>query len=44
MRRAGRTCLPDIIISAAASVEVRKEEINELTISVPDGDTGTNMS
>ncbi len=35
----------DMIISAAASVEDRKDEINELNVfPVPDGDTGTNMS
>jgi Predicted kinase related to dihydroxyacetone kinase len=35
----------DMVISAAASVEDRKEEINELNVfPVPDGDTGTNMS
>lgn len=34
-----------MIISAAASVENHKQEINELNVfPVPDGDTGTNMS
>jgi dihydroxyacetone kinase-like predicted kinase len=32
----------DMVISAAACVEERKEDINELNVfSVPDGDTGT---
>ncbi len=35
----------DLVISAAASVDDRKDEINELNVfPVPDGDTGTNMS
>ena len=34
-----------MIISAAASIEIHKQEINELNVfPVPDGDTGTNMS
>ena len=34
-----------MIISAAASIEIHKEKINELNVfPVPDGDTGTNMS
>ena len=35
----------DMIISAAAAVELHRQEINELNVfPVPDGDTGTNMS
>ena len=34
-----------MIISAAASIEINKQAINELNVfPVPDGDTGTNMS
>ena len=34
-----------LIISAAASVEINKQALNELNVfPVPDGDTGTNMS
>ena len=34
-----------LIISAAASIEIHKEQLNELNVfPVPDGDTGTNMS
>ena len=34
-----------LIISAAASIEIHKQSINELNVfPVPDGDTGTNMS
>ena len=34
-----------LIISAAASIEIHKQAINELNVfPVPDGDTGTNMS
>ena len=34
-----------IVISAAASIEIHKQPINELNVfPVPDGDTGTNMS
>lgn len=34
-----------MIISAAASIEIHKQKINELNVfPVPDGDTGTNMS
>ena len=34
-----------LIISAAASIEINKQPINELNVfPVPDGDTGTNMS
>ncbi len=34
-----------LIISAAASVEIHKQPLNELNVfPVPDGDTGTNMS
>ena len=34
-----------MIISAAASVEIHKQALNELNVfPVPDGDTGTNMS
>ena len=34
-----------LIISAAASIEINKQAINELNVfPVPDGDTGTNMS
>ena len=33
------------VIHAAASLNLRKQEINELNVfPVPDGDTGTNMS
>ena len=34
-----------MMISAAASIEIHKQQINELNVfPVPDGDTGTNMS
>ena len=34
-----------MVIHAAASINSRKQEINELNVfPVPDGDTGTNMS
>ena len=34
-----------LVISAAASVEIHKQQLNELNVfPVPDGDTGTNMS
>ena len=34
-----------LIISAAASIEINKQQLNELNVfPVPDGDTGTNMS
>ena len=34
-----------LIISAAASIEINKQGLNELNVfPVPDGDTGTNMS
>ena len=34
-----------MILSAAASIEIQKQKINELNVfPVPDGDTGTNMS
>ena len=34
-----------LLISAAASVEIHKQQLNELNVfPVPDGDTGTNMS
>lgn len=34
-----------MIISAAAAIEINKEQINDLNVfPVPDGDTGTNMS
>ncbi len=34
-----------LIISAAASIEIHKQQLNELNVfPVPDGDTGTNMS
>ena len=34
-----------LIISAAASIEINKQTLNELNVfPVPDGDTGTNMS
>ena len=34
-----------MIISAAASIEIHKQKLNELNVfPVPDGDTGTNMS
>ena len=34
-----------MVISAAASVELHKQQLNELNVfPVPDGDTGTNMS
>ena len=37
--------LRKMILSAAASVENHKQQINELNVfPVPDGDTGTNMS
>lgn len=35
----------DMVLYAAAAVDARKQEINELNVfPVPDGDTGTNMS
>ena len=34
-----------MMLSAAASIEIQKQQINELNVfPVPDGDTGTNMS
>ena len=34
-----------MVISAAASIEIHKQQLNELNVfPVPDGDTGTNMS
>ena len=37
--------LRSLIISAAASIEINKQKLNELNVfPVPDGDTGTNMS
>ena len=34
-----------LMISAAASIEINKQKLNELNVfPVPDGDTGTNMS
>ena len=34
-----------LIISAAASIEINKQALNDLNVfPVPDGDTGTNMS
>ena len=34
-----------LIISAAASIEINKQKLNDLNVfPVPDGDTGTNMS
>ena len=34
-----------MIISAAATIEIRKQKLNDLNVfPVPDGDTGTNMS
>ena len=37
--------LKQMVINAAAAIENRKQEINELNVfPVPDGDTGTNMS
>ena len=34
-----------LVISAAASVEINKQKLNDLNVfPVPDGDTGTNMS
>ena len=34
-----------LIISAAAAIEIHKQQLNELNVfPVPDGDTGTNMS
>ena len=34
-----------LMISAAASIEIHKQQLNELNVfPVPDGDTGTNMS
>jgi len=39
------TDLRRMIISAAASIEINKQALNELNVfPVPDGDTGTNMS
>ena len=35
----------DMLLCAAAALEVNKQPINELNVfPVPDGDTGTNMS
>ena len=37
--------LKRMILSAAASIEIHKQDLNELNVfPVPDGDTGTNMS
>jgi dihydroxyacetone kinase-like predicted kinase len=37
--------LAQMIIHAAASINIQKQQINELNVfPVPDGDTGTNMS
>ena len=34
-----------MLLSAAASIEIQKQQINDLNVfPVPDGDTGTNMS
>ena len=34
-----------MIISAAASIEIHKQKLNDLNVfPVPDGDTGTNMA
>ena len=34
-----------LILSAAASIEIHKQKLNDLNVfPVPDGDTGTNMS
>ena len=34
-----------LLVSAAASIEIHKQQLNELNVfPVPDGDTGTNMS
>ena len=34
-----------LVVSAAASIEINKQALNELNVfPVPDGDTGTNMS
>ena len=34
-----------MIISAAANIEIHKQQLNDLNVfPVPDGDTGTNMS
>ena len=34
-----------MLISAAASIEIHKQQLNELNVfPVPDGDTGTNMT
>ena len=39
------TELRRMMISAAASIEIRKQKLNDLNVfPVPDGDTGTNMS
>jgi DAK2 domain fusion protein YloV len=39
------TLFRDMVIHAAAAIEKRKQQINELNVfPVPDGDTGTNMS
>ncbi len=39
------TDLRRMIISAAATIEIRKQKLNDLNVfPVPDGDTGTNMS
>ena len=35
----------NMMLAAAAAIEEKKQEINELNVfPVPDGDTGTNMS
>ena len=37
--------LKEMFISAAASVDISKQQINDLNVfPVPDGDTGTNMA
>ena len=34
-----------LILSAAASIEINKQQLNDLNVfPVPDGDTGTNMA
>ena len=39
------TDLRRMIVSAAATIEIRKQKLNDLNVfPVPDGDTGTNMS
>lgn len=45
MEKIGGSLLSAMILGAAAAVDNRKQEINELNVfPVPDGDTGTNMS